>query len=138
MSRYDDIINLPHHVSKNRKQMPLAKRAAQFAPFAALTGYDDAISEAVRLTDARVVLSSDESAELSQRLNQALENIAEKNSYIFTCFIQDSKKSGGRYANFSGVIKSFNEYERAIKLENGYILQIDDIVSISGEEFDDD
>lgn len=73
MSRYEDIINLPHHVSKNRRPMPMENRAAQFAPFAALVGYDDAISEATRLTDARTMLSSDEMEELSQCLNQALE-----------------------------------------------------------------
>lgn len=138
MSRYDDIINLPHHISKNRAQMPLANRAAQFAPFAALSGYDDAISEAVRQTDARVMLSSDETAELSQRLNLALEKITERNRYTFIYFIPDDRKSGGRYKTVTGVIRSFNEYERTIKLENGDILRTDDIVSITGEAFDND
>ena len=138
MSRYEDIINLPHHVSKNRRPMPMENRAAQFAPFAALVGYDDAISKATRLTDARTMLSSDEMEELSQCLNQALENITERDSYTFIYFIPDNKKSGGKYETVTGIIKSFNEYERTIKLENGDILRIDDIVSISGEVFDKD
>ena len=100
--------------------MPMENRAAQFAPFAALVGYDDAISEATRLTDARTMLSSDEMEELSQ------------------CLIPDNKKSGGKYETVTGIIKSFNEYERTIKLENGDILRIDDIVSISEEVFDKD
>ena len=127
MSRYEDIINLPHHVSKNRRPMPMENRAAQFAPFAALVGYD-----------ARTMLSSDEMEELSQCLNQALENITERDSYTFIYFIPDNKKSGGKYETVTGIIKSFNEYERTIKLENGDILRIDDIVSISGEVFDKD
>lgn len=118
--------------------MPMENRAAQFAPFAALVGYDDAISEATRLTDARTMLSSDEMEELSQCLNQALENITERDSYTFIYFILDNKKSGGKYETVTGIIKSFNEYERTIKLENGDILRIDDIVSISGEVFDKD
>ena len=101
MSRYEDIINLPHHVSKNRRPMPMENRAAQFAPFAALVGY-------------------------------------ERDSYTFIYFIPDNKKSGGKYETVTGIIKSFNEYERTIKLENGDILRIDDIVSISGEVFDKD
>ena len=107
--------------------MPMENRAAQFAPFAALVGYD-----------ARTMLSSDEMEELSQCLNQALENITERDSYTFIYFIPDNKKSGGKYETVTGIIKSFNEYERTIKLENGDILRIDDIVSISGEVFDKD
>lgn len=95
--------------------MPMENRAAQFAPFAALVGYDDAISEATRLTDARTMLSSDEMEELSQCLNQALENITERDSYTFIYFIPDNKKSGGKYETVTGIIKSFNEYERTIK-----------------------
>ncbi len=79
--------------------MPMENRAAQFAPFAALVGYDDAISEATRLTDARTMLSSDEMEELSQCLNQALENITERDSYTFIYFIPDNKKEWRKIRN---------------------------------------
>lgn len=108
--------------------LPLRLSSAMMMPY----------PEATRLTDARTMLSSDEMEELSQCLNQALENITERDSYTFIYFIPDNKKSGGKYETVTGIIKSFNEYERTIKLENGDILRIDDIVSISGEVFDKD
>lgn len=111
--------------------MPMVNRAAQFAPFAALTGYDDAIAEAVRQTEARIILSTDETNRLSRMLNQALEKISERKCYNFTYFTPDNKKNGGRYEVVNGIIKSFNECDRLIKLENGRELQVCDIISMS-------
>lgn len=132
MSRYDDIIHLPHHVSKTRKPMPLINRAAQFAPFAALTGHDEAIAEAARQTMPKAILSSDEQKELSARLAYALENLAEKSRLTIVCFVPDDVKAGGRYATITGVIKKCDEYERTITLEDGTVLQVDNILAIDG------
>ena len=83
MSRYDDLINLPHHVSKTRKPMPMINRAAQFAPFAALTGHDEAIAETARQTAPRRILSSDEQEILSKRLAYAIDHIGERPNLTF-------------------------------------------------------
>lgn len=92
MSRYDDIINLPHHVSKTRKPMPMINRAAQFAPFAALTGHDEAIAETARQTAPRRILSSDEQEILSKRLAYAIDHIGERPNFTFTYFIPDIQR----------------------------------------------
>ena len=136
MSRYEDIIHLPHHVSKTRKPMPMINRAAQFAPFAALTGHDEAIAETARLTTPKEILSSDEQKKLSAHLACAIENLAEKNRLTIICFVPDNIKEGGRYVTLTGVIKKYDEYERTITLEDGTVLQIDNIISISGELID--
>ena len=136
MSKYDDIIHLPHHVSKTRKPMPMINRAAQFAPFAALTGHDEAIAETARQTTPKEILSSDEQKKLSAHLACAMENLAEKNRLTIICFIPDDIKEGGRYVTITGVIKKYDEYERTITLEDGTALQIDNIISISGDLID--
>lgn len=92
-SRYDDIINLPHHVSTTRSPMPLANRAAQFAPFAALTGHEDAIRETARLTGGRIELSADEQDRLTRRLRHALNIDGAKITVGYFC--PDLAKDGG-------------------------------------------
>lgn len=136
MSRYDDIINLPHHVSKTRKPMPMINRAAQFAPFAALTGHDEAIAETARQTTPRQILSSDKQEMLSKRLAYTIDHISERHNLTFTCFIPDALKDGGRYVTITGVIRKYDELEKAVILETGEILLIDNILSISGEMID--
>lgn len=137
MSKYDDIINLPHHVSKTRKPMPLINRAAQFAPFAALIGYDDAIAEAGRQTAHRELPSFGELENLSKRLTFAIEHIDEHEQLTFTYFIPDELKDGGEKVTVIGVIKKYDEYTRAVLLHDGCILYIDNILSISGKTLDD-
>ncbi len=101
---YDDIINLPHPVSKNHPQMPLRDRAAQFAPFAALTGHDAAIKETARLTDERLELSEEAIAQLNERINIIRNNIGIEQKVSITYFIPDAKKAGGSYVTCSNVI----------------------------------
>lgn len=137
MSKYDDIINLPHHVSKTHKPMPLINRAAQFAPFSALTGYDDAITEAGRQTTNREVPSSSELEILSNRLAFAIEHIDEHEQLTFTYFIPDKMKDGGEKVTVIGVIRKYNENERTVMLHDGRILYIDNILSISGKTLDE-
>ena len=133
MSRYDDIIHLPHHVSKTRKPMPLINRAAQFAPFAALTGYDEAIAETARQTTPKRILSSDEQKRLSKSLAYVIDHISEHPNLTFTYFIPDTLKDGGRYVIITGVIRRYDKLERTVILETNEILLIDNILSISGE-----
>ena len=133
MSRYDDIINLPHHVSKTRKPMPMINRAAQFAPFAALTGHDEAIAETARQTTPKQILSSDEQEILSKRLAYAIDHISERPNLTFTYFIPDTLKDGGRYVTITGVIRKYDALEKTVVLETNEILLIDNILSTSGE-----
>lgn len=133
MSKYDDIIHLPHHVSRTRKPMPMINRAAQFAPFAALIGHDEAITETARQTTPKRILSSDEQEILSKRLAYAIDHISERPNLTFTYFIPDTLKDGGRYVTITGVIRKYDALEKTVVLETNEILLIDNILSISGE-----
>lgn len=133
MGRYDDIINLPHHVSATRKQMPMESRAAQFAPFAALTGHGAAIDETARLTSERIELSDDEQRELSARLNFLIEHIPQQQEVTFTVFLSDPLKSGGKYVRMSGIVKKYIEYDNTIILQDNRALRIADIIGIESE-----
>lgn len=136
MSRYDDIINLPHHVSKIRKPMPMINRAAQFAPFAALTGHDEAITETARQTTPKRILSSDEQEILSKRLAYAIGHVGERPNLTFTYFIPDNQKEGGRYVSTSGILRAYDDFEKKIALEDGTVILIETIISISGDMLD--
>ena len=109
---YRDIINLPHHVSSKRPQMSMLDRAAQFSPFAALTGYDDAIHETARLTNDKVNLSEEEKETLDRKQQILLERLGEHPALTVTYFIPDAKKSGGAYVTKSGSLKKIDGLER--------------------------
>lgn len=94
---YADIINLPHHELTTRQRMPLINRAASFSPFAALSGYDDAVKETARLTDVRAVLDEDAKIVLNERLQIAMEQLADQPVITITYFVADSRKAGGAY-----------------------------------------
>ena len=132
MSRYDDIINLPHYEPKH-KRMPLENRAPQFAPFAALTGHDAAIAETARITDRLVELSPEEQLRLSRRLNFAFENQA---AVSITYFRRDPYKQGGSYLVAHGLIKKIDEIERTIILLDSQAIPLDFVTEISGDLFD--
>lgn len=127
--RYDDIINLPHHQSLVHKPMPMQARAAQFAPFAALTGHDEAIAETGRTTDARIELSADEQQRLTETLHQAMVEGLDPEVKI-EYFIPDGNKAGGRYVQTVGRIRKLDEYSRTISLESGEEIPLDDIHAI--------
>ena len=133
MKNYDDIINLPHHVSESHAPMSMANRAAQFAPFAALNGHDDAISETARLTDSKIELSDGEKEQLSRQLSYAVENGGEVG---ITYFQQDLQKRGGYYLNAYGVISKIDEYVKVVILADGRSLPLDSIYKLSGAIFD--
>lgn len=137
MSRYDDIINRKYEGSTTHTKMSLENRAAQFAPFAALTGHDAAINETARLTSEKIELSIDEQRVLSEKLNIILERIEERPTLTFLVFQADAVKTGGRYVETRGVIKKFDEYGKAIILTDNSVIKIEDVVSIDGEIFND-
>lgn len=134
--QYDDIINLPHHTSKTRPRMSMINRAAQFSPFAALTGYDDAVVETARLTDERHELTEDEKAVLNERLQILSENAHDRPMVEITYFKADSRKEGGSYEKISGAVRWIDEGEMKVVFTDGTRLPISDICSIDGEIFD--
>lgn len=131
---YDDIIDLPHHVSTTRPRMSRLDRAAQFAPFAALTGYGAAIKETARLTDERVELGEYELMELNAGIHMLMERIDEHPQVEITYFKPDERKDGGAYLTVKSRAKRLNEYDRFILLEDGTEIPFDDIYKI---EFND-
>ena len=133
--RYDDIIGLPHHVSSRHPRLPMSNRAAQFAPFAALTGFDGVISETGRLTDRFIPLDEDQKEAIDQRLDILKDRIKEKPEASFTFFVPDEKKEGGSYRSASGIVKKIDDIERRITLTDGTRIDIDYLYSLSGELF---
>lgn len=134
-SQYDDIINLPHHVSKTHPQMPMSDRAAQFSPFAALTGYDAAIRETGRLTDAQTELSEEDADILNEKIAVLVERISEKPHFTVTYFVPDDRKKGGAYSTISGNLRRIDEYERLLIFVDGKIIQMDTIADIECDLF---
>ena len=129
-SPYEDIIHLPHHVSQRRPQMSLRDRAAQFAPFAALTGHEEAVKETARLTDSRIELDENEIQLLDQKLQYIREHLEDPPVVNITHFVPDIRKSGGRYFEHDGIIKKIREYDHVIVMEDGTEIPITDILKI--------
>lgn len=132
---YDDIIHLPHHVSKRHPQMSLYNRAAQFAPFAALTGYEEAIIETARLTAPKVDMMEDNQQLLDRKLALLSRSLREQPTVSITYFQPDKKKTGGQYLTVTGVIKTIRDSERVILMADGKRVSIDTIISIDGDIF---
>ncbi|MCD8367389.1 MAG: YolD-like family protein [Clostridiales bacterium] len=136
MSRdYSDIINLPHHVSENRPHMSMLDRAAQFSPFAALTGYDTAVQETARLTDQRVELDDAQKQKISERLNLLQENLAAAPVIEVTYFVPDEHKAGGAYCTVAGTVKKIDASQRLVALTDGTNIPIEEIVDVDGAIF---
>ena len=128
--KYGDIIHLPHHVSSVHPHMPVSDRAAQFAPFAALTGYGDVIKETARLTDEEPDLSEDEKQELNYKVQLACALPGEKPEIVLTYFVQDDKKSGGACHTARGKIRRIDPDAGQIILEDGLGIPVDCVVDI--------
>lgn len=131
MGKYDDIIDLPHHISKKHPQMSLEARAAQFAPFAALTGYDDAVKETARLTNERIDLDDEAKMMLDAILQIIREQLSEKPLVTITYFVPDAKKDGGKYITTNGNVKKIDDYKHLIILDNSLEIPIDEIIDIA-------
>ena len=124
--KYADIVELPHHVSKKHPPMEMIKRAAQFAPFAALTGYGDAVKETARLTEGRVILSEDALTEMDRRIGAAM---AHGDEVEITCFVSDERKEGGRYETVRGRISRIEM--GTISLDDGTRIMADTVTEIN-------
>jgi hypothetical protein len=134
-SPYDDIIDLPRHASPARVPMSRANRAAQFSPFAALTGHDAAVKETARLTDRKIELGESAAAELDRKLNLLADIIDSQPDVSITHFVRDAKKDGGSYVTTTGAMKKIDDYERAVVLTSGETIGIEDILDIDSELF---
>lgn len=129
MEKYKDIIDLPHHVSDVHPQMSMINRAAQFSPFAALTGYDDAIEETARLTDSRIELTEAEEDVISGKLGR----LQHGDTVELTWFVLDKRKAGGRYNAERVVIKQVVVAEGKVNLVDGRSVDIKDIIDVERE-----
>lgn len=119
MNRYADMLSLPHPVSSKRPRMSVHDRAAQFAPFAALTGYEDTIAEAARLTEHPVFLADGAVEELDLALQQLAAQLPERPYVVITCFRPDTRKAGGAIVTVTGIVKKIDMYQKLLWMEDG-------------------
>ena len=131
------MLALPHHVSRKHPPMSLHDRAAQFSPFAALTGYEDAIEETARLTEQRVELDEEAKSRLNHRLEQLL-LLPQHPEASVTYFQPDERKSGGAYVTRAGLLKKIDTYERSIRLEDGFLIPLDELFAVESPLLNED
>ena len=130
MSKYEDMLDLPHHTSPRHPRMSLRDRAAQFAPFSALTGYEDVIDETARLTDGRIELSEDARAVLDVKQKMLQRRIAERPRITVVHFVADQRKNGGAYRSFAGNLLRLDEIEREMIFADGMRIKVSDVIEI--------
>lgn len=128
--RYDDIIDMPHHVSNNRPRMSMSDRAAQFAPFAALTGFGAVITEAGRQTDKRIPLGESDLEALNEKLRDVMRRAFQHPLITVTYFVPDSKKAGGTYKVHTGNVRTVSEFDRVIIFDDETKILLDDTSDI--------
>lgn len=128
--KYDDIINLPHHVSKKHPKMSIEARSAQFAPFSALTGYDEEVKETGRLTNQRKDINEELKAILDSKLQLLVKQIDLKPKVSITYFLPDNKKEGGIYVTVKDNVRKIDEYMELIICDNGTSIPISEIIDI--------
>ena len=129
-NRYDEIMELPHHVSKTRPQMPMSDRAAQFAPFAALTGYDSAIKETGRLTDERIALDEEALTALDRKYQLLMDTLDDAPEVTIIYFQPDERKAGGQYVSATGTVKKVDTFGRRILLQDGTRIPLDSVYDL--------
>ena len=136
-NRYDDIINLPHHVSENHPHMSLYDRAAQFSPFAALTGHGAAIEETARLTEERIELDESRKEVINEKLMFVSGFSEDAPEIMLTFFVPDGRKFGGEYVSVTGKVKKIDSYKHDVIMTDGKIIPIENIYDIRFEhEYD--
>ena len=135
MNKYDDIINLSRPISKHPK-MSLYQRSAQFAPFAALTGYEGQIKETARLTDRRIELDEEMKLKLDLKIQTILENLLYEPEVEITYFIPDNRKIGGKYETIKNKVKKIDNYNQIIIMQDNLKISIKEIINISGDIFE--
>lgn len=134
-NKYADIIDLPHHQSEKRQKMSNYDRAAQFSPFAALTGHADSIKETARLTDEYSEPSEEMKTIMNEKILLLMEQLENQPEITITFFKPDEKKQGGAYITITGVVKKIKTYERQIQMTTGDLIPIDMIFDINGDIF---
>ena len=132
---YEDIVNLPSHISEKYPQPTMEDRAARFAPFAAITGYEEMVLEEARVTEERIDLDEGTLSQLNEKLNMIQEFLDEEPEVTITYFEPDKKKSGGAYVSITGIVKRIDEYEHLVIMTDGKKINIEDIYGIQGTLF---
>ena len=132
---YEDIVNLPPHISKRHPQPSMMDRAARFAPFAAITGYEEMVLEEARVTEERIDLDEGTLSLLNEKLNMIQEFLDEEPEVTITYFEPDKKKSGGAYVSITGVVKRIDEYEHFVIMTDGKKIRIEDIYAMGSDLF---
>lgn len=133
--KYNDIINLPHHISPNRNHMSMIDRAAQFSPFAALTGHSEAIDEVARFTENAPFLDENTKDILNEKLQLIADSLSNESIVSITFFRPDAKKSGGAYIIKNGTVKSIDSFNRELHFADNTHIPIDSIIEIDGRMF---
>ncbi len=128
--KYDDIINMPHHISKKHPRMSLENRSAQFAPFAALTGYEDEVEETARITDKKIEITDEIKSTINMRLQIIQEKINTKPKVTIKYFIPDNKKEGGSYKTVTSNVLKIDQYNKLVVLKDNTKIFISDIINI--------
>ena len=134
--KYDDIIDLPHPTSQNHPRMSLHDRAAQFSPFAALTGHHAAITETGRLTDRRIELDESEIARVDAELQHLQELLPGRPTVSITYFVPDEKKSGGAYRTVTGAVRKLDSFAKTLTLTDGTVVPMEEMVHVEGNLFE--
>ncbi len=135
-NKYKNIINRQHHISDRHPPLSKASYAAQFSPFAALTGYDGIVSEAARVTDEKMELDDYAKSRLSDKLSVVFDHIDEEPEITLTFFVPDKRKSGGSYSTVTGYVRKFDEYEKTVILTDGTVIPVSDLFEIRGDIID--
>lgn len=130
-NNYDNIINLPHHISSKHPKMSLEARAAQFAPFSALTGYEDEVKETARLTYDRIELDDEVKNILNYKIQMIIKQLSERPTVSFTYFVPDTRKEGGKYITVIGNVRKIDKYKQIIVLEDKTEIPIKEIIDMS-------
>lgn len=126
--KYDDIINLEHHVSKTHPQMSLEARSAQFAPFSAVTGYEDEVSEVAKVTENQIEVTDEIRNDINKKLSYIKQNPNQQISITF--FVKDTKKQGGKYETVTRLVKKIDDIKNIITLNDGKVIKMEDIIEI--------
>ena len=132
---YEDIVNLPRHISKVHPQATMTDRAARFSPFAAISGYEDMVKEAARVTEERIDITDATKELLNEKLNMIVEFLDEEPEVTITYFEPDKKKDGGAYISITGTVKKIDEYERIVLMTDEKKIKIDEIYAIESDLF---
>lgn len=138
IDRYEDILHMPHHVSPNRPRMSMLDRAAQFSPFAALSGYEAAIQETGRLTDSQVELEPDEAAVLDEKIRLLQHRQEEQPEITLIYFVPDERKPGGAYARITGRVSRIDPQKQTIRMTDGTAVSFRQLRTIEGALFGPD